>query len=467
MSTAGKLCFRGKTLASKVICGPSDVLLMLDSSWEYHESQKLVFREARLRGTEVITTIYDLVPIKGSAFCDPGIPRIFSDWLRTALTFSTGVVCISRAVANEFIQLLRAIHFPRVMKIGYWHLGADFTCSSFAVSGAKFKTSSPQFLMVGTIEPRKGHAVALDAFDALWAQGFQGSLILIGKRGWNMEHFISRIRSHPELGTRLHWIEGASDEELPRLYASCSALIAASYAEGFGLPIVEAAKYGKPIIASDIPVFREVTGESQVAAFFEVGSSEALADRIKTFSVQSDQSPIFENKQTRWITWGESAQQLADAVIGGNWYHTYQPTRGQVAQVGLGIGDVVMRRPLTKLERLHKLELVEGPLLASGGKTLRIVVRLWNLSNVSWAGSGEDDAKFAVQLGYHVLREDGSTLQCDSPMTQIPFVVGPDDGLYLAVEVASNWLDRGARFVDIEMQQEGVGWWGMPLRVLL
>ena len=125
-SSDGKLSFSGKTLATKVSFGAGDVVLMLDSSWEFHESHRRVFREARLRGAEIITTIYDLVPIKTPAFCHPGIPPIFSDWLRMALTFSTGVVCISRAVADEVFQLLHAIHFPRPMKIGYWHLGADF-----------------------------------------------------------------------------------------------------------------------------------------------------------------------------------------------------------------------------------------------------------------------------------------------------------------------------------------------------
>ena len=463
-SSDGKLSFSGKALATKVSPGAGDVVLMLDSSWEFHESHRHVFREARLRGAEIITTIYDLVPIKIPAFCHPGIPPVFSDWLRMALTFSTGVVCISRAVADEVYQLLHAIHFPRPMKIGYWHLGADFARSPTAVVGPKFEAPSPQFLMVGTIEPRKGYAVALDAFDALWAGGFAGSLILVGKRGWNMESFMSRIQSHSEIGKKLCWIEGASDEELQRLYASCDALIAASYMEGFGLPIVEAAEYGKPVIASDIPVFREVIGESQAAAFFEAGSSSALSACIEVFSKQSDQIRGSENK-TPWISWGESAQQLAHVAIGGHWYRNYQATQDQSAEPGLGIGEVVMRRPLTELERRFRLELVEKPSPASDGKTVRIVVKLSNLSDVSWASASHDGKKFAVQLGHHILRGDGSMLRYDNPPTPIPFVVGPGDQLHMAVDVKSGWLSRGARFVDIEMQQEGLGWWGNPLRV--
>jgi glycosyltransferase involved in cell wall biosynthesis len=463
-SSDGKLVFLGKTSASKVVFGAGDMLLMLDSSWEFHESHRVVFREARLRGAEVIATIYDLVPIKAPAFCNPVIPPIFSDWLRTALTYSTSIVCISKAVADEVLQLLHAIRFPRPMKIGYWHLGADFARGPVAIGRPKIEAASPQFLMIGTIEPRKGYAVALDAFEALWARGFSGCLTLVGKRGWSIESFISRIQNHSEIGKKLFWIEGARDEELQRLYASCDALIAASYMEGFGLPIVEAAEYGKRVIASDIPAFREVIGEGQAAAFFEAGSSRALSACIEEFAKDTDRICKSGNK-TRWITWAESAQMLAQVVLGENWYRNYQGTQDQSSEAALAIGEAVMRRPLTELERRFRLELVEKPTQASDGRTLRIVVRFSNLSKVSWASASCEGKKLAVQLGYHILRGDGSVLQYDNPATPIPFVVGPGDQLYMAVEVESGWLDRGAKFVDIEVQQVGVGWWGNPLRV--
>ncbi len=68
----------------------------------------------------------------------------------------------------------------------------------------------------------------------------------------------------------MRWHDRASDDELLGFYADADALIAASYTEGFGLPLVEARHFGKPIIASDIPVFREVTEGSQSVRFFEV-----------------------------------------------------------------------------------------------------------------------------------------------------------------------------------------------------
>ena len=51
---------------------------------------------------------------------------VFSSWIRSALTYSTGFICISQAVADELHAMLEGIDFLRRMKIGYWHLGADF-----------------------------------------------------------------------------------------------------------------------------------------------------------------------------------------------------------------------------------------------------------------------------------------------------------------------------------------------------
>ena len=72
---------------------------------------------------------------------------------------------------------------------------------------------------------------------------------------------VEKLRHHPELGKRLFWLEGISDEYLEKVYATCVCLIAASEDEGFGLPLIEAARHRIPILARDIPVFREVAGD--------------------------------------------------------------------------------------------------------------------------------------------------------------------------------------------------------------
>lgn len=109
--------------------------------------------------------------------------------------------------------------------------------------------ASPSFLMVGTIEPRKGHAQTIAAFDELWSRGFDINLVIVGKQGWMVETLSERLRTHPEFGQRLFWLEGISDEYLEKLYVASACLIAASEGEGFGLPLIEAAQHKLPIIA--------------------------------------------------------------------------------------------------------------------------------------------------------------------------------------------------------------------------
>jgi glycosyltransferase involved in cell wall biosynthesis len=118
--------------------------------------------------------------------------------------------------------------------------------------------------MVGTIEPRKGHAQTLAAFERLWSEEVDVNLTIVGKEGWNgsqgtetvISDFIARLRAHSEYGRRLLWLRDISDEYLARVYAASTALIVASEGEGFGLPIIEAANYKLPVIARDIPVLR-------------------------------------------------------------------------------------------------------------------------------------------------------------------------------------------------------------------
>ena len=129
-------------------------------------------------------------------------------------------------------------------------------------------------LMVGTLEPRKGHAQALAAVESLWKDGIHL------QSGHHRQGRLARqLRRHPERNRRLFWLEKASDALLMQLYAQSTALLAASYAEGFGLPLIEAAHYGLPIIARDIPVFHEVAGD--FAFYFPNTDSAALAESLR------------------------------------------------------------------------------------------------------------------------------------------------------------------------------------------
>lgn len=161
--------------------------------------------------------------------------------------------------------------------------------------------------MVGTIEPRKGHNAVLDAFDALWAQGSDARLCFAGKEGWEVDDLMRRIRQHPELNRRLFFVERFTDAEINLCYSRAQALLAASVAEGYGLPIVEAAQHAVPVIATDIPVFREVAGAG--AAYFPLGDREALMALVRRFGTMDLSERRAMAAQVEIVTWRDSARQ--------------------------------------------------------------------------------------------------------------------------------------------------------------
>ncbi|QKC91422.1 glycosyltransferase family 1 protein [Mesorhizobium sp. NZP2234] len=441
-----------------------DTILMLDSSWPFHTLHPAFLRPALIKGAEVVSCLYDTVPLRSAAFCHEGMPPLFSAWFQTALAYSTGFVCISRAVADELLDLLAGIRFPRRMKVGYWQLGADFAMDALPSKPRSRSVMRPRFLMVGTLEPRKGHRVALDAFEALWADGFDIELVVVGRTGWGISHLVDRIQRHVEFGNRLHLHASVDDGHLGTLYSDCDALIAASFAEGFGLPIVEAGHFGKPVLASDIPVFREVGKGAAAAHFFEMGSSAALADAVKSFLKRPF---ISKPSKVSWPTWSESAAQLESVVVGQKWYKLYEPSSPKPFAPLNDLGDTRVTASLEEEQRAHRLELVEGPYVTDDGAASKIVVNVTNLSDMAWSSRGPVDANMGVVLSYHVLDAAGQLLQYDNARTHIPFVLIPGDTIHLAVNVPVTWRERGAAFVDIELLQEGVRWFGSPLRVTL
>jgi glycosyltransferase involved in cell wall biosynthesis len=171
----------------------------------------------------------------------------------------------------------------------------------------------PSFLMVGTLEPRKGHAQTLAAFEILWQAGNDINLVIIGKEGWLVDALLERLRTHPELNKRLLWLEGISDEYLEKIYAACDCLIASSEGKGFGLPLIEAAQHKLPIIARDIPVFREVAGDH--AYYFNGLEPQDLADTVRQWLALHAEGKAPSSTNMPWLTWRQSTEQLLAQIV--------------------------------------------------------------------------------------------------------------------------------------------------------
>ncbi|MHC2019528.1 glycosyltransferase family 4 protein [Methylobacterium sp. CM6247] len=434
---------------------PNDTVFMLDSSWEFHESHLLQLMSARLRGTRVISMMHDLVPMLTPAFCNEIIPPIFKKWLASALAYSTGFICNSRTTAEELLALLQALNFPRPMKIGYFLLGADLKDVT-RPARSRPPSQGYRFLMVGTIEPRKGYDVALAGFEALWTDSVDAELTIIGRAGWSTERLMERIRSHPEYGRRLHLLQGIPDEDLIQAYADTDALIASSYTEGFGLPVVEARHFGKPVIVSDIPVFREVTEGAENVLFFAPGDSSLLADAVRRFIGGEGRGPVEDNTGFAWPDWDESARLALRVVRDGEWQMEYRPKDEHPYASAYDIGETRMLRLLGPGERDHSLNVLSIEILDDG--TARLRVRVTNLSETVWSSNLEDGERLGFALTARSLSVLGAPIGVPT-CTAIPLILPAGQSIILTVTVPS-----GCASVELEAGQDGKGW-GNVLRV--
>lgn len=307
-----------------------DIFLGLDLN--HSASYKVNFFEImRARGCLVYFVVYDVLPLTLSVdYFNSRVREAHHRWVNL-LSSQNGVLCISRTVADEFSKTL-TVYSPKrksLLKIGWFHLGADISAfpSKGVPKNAEAILSKLQmrqtFLMVGTIEPRKRHLDVLSAFDTLWQQGVDVNLVIVGGLGgWNVDLIVKLINAHQENEKRLFWLKGPSDEYLDKIYLASDCLIAASIGEGFGLPIIEAAKHGISIIARDIPVFREVAGKS--ALYFSNNVENDLVKCIQHWLAHEKH----QNAATiACLTWAQSTQQLVNVMINNDWYSEWVPNK--------------------------------------------------------------------------------------------------------------------------------------------
>jgi glycosyltransferase involved in cell wall biosynthesis len=302
--------------------GQGDVFLGLDFCPQYVPLSSPAFSEMRGCGTAIFFVVYDLLCVKRPEFFIEGTVEGFNRWLRVVAQYADGAICISKTVADELaLWLQESGQKDRGnFKVAWFHLGGDIENSlpSEDVPNDFGDTLErilmhPSVLMVGTIEPRKGHEQAISAFEILWEKGVKVNLIVVGKPGWLVENLIKRMRNHSLSGRHLFWFDAASDLVLQKLYQSVDGCLLASEAEGFGLPLVEAARHKKPILTRDIPVFREIAGEH--ATYFSGTSATDLAMALKTWVGLLTTNTAIESTKMECLTWAMSSANLINVVL--------------------------------------------------------------------------------------------------------------------------------------------------------
>ncbi len=185
------------------------------------------------------------------------LPRFFANSRTTAAALAR------HARPDAEIHLYR----PRVRNV--------FGLSPEGHAGRPDPDTRLRLVAMGTLEPRKNHGAAADILRELRRNFFpEATLDIIGREGWG--DVADGLRGRP--GVRLHG--HLPDGEVRRILHAADVFISTSHDEGLGLPLLEVQYAGLPVIASDIPVFREVLEDS--GTFVDPSDPYLAALRIYT-----------------------------------------------------------------------------------------------------------------------------------------------------------------------------------------
>lgn len=301
----------------EMVAKPGDLFLGLDFSLDTVRRYRSQLTRFARSGGRLWFLICDLLPIERPDWFSYNNVLRYKAWLDSIVGLAEGFLCISDQTDSDLSRVLAARYGlddgyrTSVIPMGYDIRESLLDPIATSDTSVRFDIIAPFFLMVGTLEPRKGHADIVAAYSELWKQGSDHRLVLVGRLGWAVEELRDAIRFHPEYGSKLLWFDNVGDLELEQIYRACRGVIIASHAEGFGLPLIEALGYGKPVLARDLHIFR-IHERLGVQYFPADGSTAQIAASIRQWTDQIDKGAIRVSRPE--ASWNTSAQALLAAI---------------------------------------------------------------------------------------------------------------------------------------------------------
>jgi glycosyltransferase involved in cell wall biosynthesis len=258
------------------------------------------------RGTQLIVRYHDAIPVFLPHTIQSAAEHQFSHIANLRLNQKRGIfACTSHATRSNLLKVLphvekRAVVIPDVVSQEYFQESADAKYISSIIRNHVSVQTEPKFLtnrekerfysthltskptrfllMVSTLEPRKNHLKLISAWDYLVLHGATDlKLVIVGGLGWDHTAVMQAVVPHQEQGKIFH-LSGVPSGQLRLLYKAADAVVCPSVEEGFDLTGIEAMLCGGAVVASDIPVHREIYGNA--CEFFNPYSMMAQAKAV-------------------------------------------------------------------------------------------------------------------------------------------------------------------------------------------
>lgn len=217
------------------------------------------FHAPRVAPAKLIYVVHDMVFWTHPDYATAATRLVCQRELGQAIATASAFVFVSEATRRDFEAL-----FPGwLQSSGRPHVIAGGASRWATLSHPPAKAADAPWLMVGSVEPRKNHAGALDAYELYVDRSERPRpLHLLGGRGWHSEAIHHRITAMRRRGLRVSYRGYVDDPTLRAAYRTARALLQPSWHEGFGLPVLEAFSQRLPVIASDRGSLPEVAGDA-------------------------------------------------------------------------------------------------------------------------------------------------------------------------------------------------------------
>ncbi len=257
----------------------------------------------RRMAAKIVVMVHDTIPMDF-----PQWSRLSSTWsfpakLKAAASADL-VICNSQFTEQSVRRWFRT--FDQQSQIKVVNLGVERLTNEIPTP-----TKPARFLVLGTIEPRKNHALLLAVWDDLRSQlptAEMPHLDIVGARGWRNRQVFRRLDNLGALQGFVHEYGPIDDVALADLMRNSSALLFPSMAEGFGLPVLECLSIGLPVICSDLPVLREVAGG--FPTFVEPNSIKQWLQAVQNELAR----PTGRLAPQKFLTWGQHFARVNELI---------------------------------------------------------------------------------------------------------------------------------------------------------
>lgn len=224
--------------------------------------------------------VHDLIPLTHPEYCRPGEAQRHLGRMDMLLKTAAGVLTNSQATLDDLEAFARqhSLPLPPAMVAPLGPATLTFDASQPP------PLRHPYFVVLSTIEPRKNHLLLLHLWRQLVAQMGDATphLVIIGQRGWECENVVDLLERCTALRGVVHELAGCSDAQLAQYLGHARALLFPSFAEGYGMPLIEALMLGTPAIASPLAAFREAAGD--VPEYLDPLDGPAWAQAVRDYA---------------------------------------------------------------------------------------------------------------------------------------------------------------------------------------